>query len=202
MIWYEEEVRKLEANVQSLVRNQQLPAEGPVVFYGSSSMRLWTTLATDFPQTTPLNLGFGGSTLAACAWFCERLLIPAAPKSIAFYAGDNDLGDGRHPEEVYLFFCAFAEKVRRLLPGVPLAYMTIKVSPSRWNLAKDIIQANKMITQEINRYANWQVIDTTSPLLSPDGRPRRELFEADGLHLNSAGYKVWQRVLLENYAGF
>jgi lysophospholipase L1-like esterase len=202
MIWYEDEVRQLEANVQSLVRKQQLPAEGPVVFYGSSSIRLWTTLANDFPQIPTLNLGFGGSTLAACAWFFERLVVPARPKSIAFYAGDNDLGDGRHPEEVYLFFCALAEKMRRLLPGVPLAYMTIKVSPARWNLAKEIIQANKMIANEIKQYTDWQVIDTTTPLLGPDGRPRRELFESDGLHLSSAGYKVWQRVLTEKYANF
>ncbi|MEO6149861.1 MAG: hypothetical protein ABIP28_06855 [Mucilaginibacter sp.] len=25
------------------------------------------------------------------------------PERLIFYAGDNDLGDGRHPEEVFIF---------------------------------------------------------------------------------------------------
>ena len=111
MVWYEDEVRLLEARTRTID-----PTTDRVVFYGSSSIRLWTTLAKDFPQVNSLNLGFGGSTLAACAWFFDRLVVPADPKSIVFYAGDNDLGDGRHPEEVCLFFCALAEQMRSSYP--------------------------------------------------------------------------------------
>jgi lysophospholipase L1-like esterase len=35
----------------------------------------------------------------------------------------------------------------------------------------------------------------TTPLLDGNGRPRRELFEADGLHLNQQGYLVWKQAL-------
>ncbi|MFD2569787.1 GDSL-type esterase/lipase family protein [Spirosoma soli] len=195
MLWYEDEVRQLEANVRSLTLDSKHRGKPQVVFYGSSSVRLWTTLAQDFPETNLLNLGFGGSTLAACAWFFERLVVPVAPKSIVFYAGDNDLGDGRHPEEVFLFFCAFAEKARQLLPNTSLTYLSIKISPSRWNIAGPIRYANKLIADEIKQLPNWRMIDMTSPLLGVDGRPRRELFENDGLHLNKSGYKVWQQVL-------
>ena len=162
-----------------------------IVFYGSSSIRLWTTLAQDFPDLNTVNAGFGGSTLAACAWFFERLVVPVAPKSIVLYAGDNDLGDGRHPEEVYLFFCAFAEKMQSLLPDVPLYFLSVKISPARWGIANKIRLANKLIGGEIDPNPDWQYIDMTTPLLGPDGRPRPEFFESDGLHLNSAGYQVW-----------
>ncbi len=195
MLWYEDEVRQLEANVRSLTPDNKDREKLPVVFYGSSSIRLWTTLAQDFPEVNTLNLGFGGSTLAACAWFFERLVVPATPGSIIFYAGDNDLGDGRHPEEVFLFFYAFAEKARQYLPGVPLTFLTIKISPSRWNIADSIRHANRLITNEIKQLPDWQSIDMTSPLLGADGRPRREFFESDGLHLTKAGYRVWQQVL-------
>lgn len=198
MVWYEDEVHQLEANVRLLevVTNRLEPR--PVVFYGSSSIRLWTTLAQDFPKINTLNLGFGGSTLAACAWFFDRLVVPVAPKSLIFYAGDNDLGDGRHPEEVYLFYSAFIDKVRRHLPGVPMTFMSIKVSPARWHLAGQIRYANKLIGRDIGQSFNCQIIDTTTPLLGSDGRPRREFFEKDGLHLSPAGYRVWQTVLQQH----
>ena len=202
MTWYEDEVRQLETNTHSLPLVTDQPEPRPVVFYGSSSIRLWKTLSQDFPKQNTLNLGFGGSTLAACAWFFERLVVPVSPKSIVFYAGDNDLGDGRHPEEVYLFFCAFAEKVRHHLPGVPLTFMSIKISPARWNIAGQIRQANKLVANELNKSADGRIIDTTSPLLGADSRPRREFFESDGLHLSPAGYRVWRDVLQQHPAIF
>ncbi|WP_155296282.1 GDSL-type esterase/lipase family protein [Spirosoma rigui] len=175
---------------------------GPVVFYGSSSIRLWTTLATDFPNVDSLNLGFGGSTLAACAWFFERVILPASPKSVVFYAGDNDLGDGRHPEEVCLFFSVLAQKMQTYLPGVPLTFMSIKVSPARWDIAPKIRQTNELIAREISRLPGFQVIDVTTPLLDAAGRPRLEFFENDGLHLSPAGYRVWQQVLEQHPSVF
>ena len=208
MLWYEDDIYKLETKLNArtailngVTSNGTAPhrvAPDRVVFYGSSSIRLWKTLANDFPDVNLLNLGFGGSTLAACAWFFERLLVPAAPKSVVLYAGDNDLGDGRHPEEVYLFFCAFAKKMREQLPDVPLSFLSIKISPIRWDIAPKIRYANELITQEIGRFADYQIIDTTTPLLDVAGRPRRELFEDDGLHLSPAGYRVWQRVLQQH----
>jgi lysophospholipase L1-like esterase len=193
MFWYEEEVRLLEKRIQ-----KEIIEPDNVVFYGSSSIRLWTTLAQDFPEHKPVNLGFGGSTLAACAWFFDRLVMPAHPTSLIFYAGDNDLGDGRHPEEVYLFFCAFAEKMARQLPGVRLSFMAIKASPARWSLVDRIRFANEMIRKKIAELPFCTYIDVHTPMLDAAGRPRRELFEADGLHLSKAGYQVWKQVLLQH----
>ena len=205
MLWYENDIHQLEAKLNALtISSNKTAINGAVsnpdrtVFYGSSSIRLWTTLATDFPTVNSLNLGFGGSTLAACTWFFERILVAAAPKSVVFYAGDNDLGDGRHPEEVYLFFCTFAQKMCRQLPGVPLSFLSVKISPARWDIAPKIRHTNELIAQEIAQFPDYQVIDTTTPLLDTAGRPRRELFEADGLHLSPAGYRVWQEVLQQH----
>lgn len=188
MLWYEEEVRQLEAKLKT-----QPSLTDRVVFYGSSSIRLWTTLAQDFPTLHTLNLGFGGSTLAACAWFFERLVVPADPKTVVFYAGDNDLGDGRHPEEVGLFFYAFAEKIRQHLPTTQVLFLSIKISPARWGINDRIQLTNKLIFSQIKSLPTFQAIDMTTPLLGSDGRPRREFFEGDGLHLNPAGYEVWKQ---------
>jgi hypothetical protein len=53
--WYESEVRALERASEAVNGNR------PPVFYGSSSIRLWDTLADDFDPRV-LNLGFGGAT--------------------------------------------------------------------------------------------------------------------------------------------
>ena len=33
-------------------------------------------------------------------------------------------------------------------------------------------------------------------MLGDDGRPRRELFVEDGLHMNAEGYRLWNEKLL------
>ncbi len=219
MTWYEDEIHQLENKVRALSAVHEsshsngvapnrdglgrstvvLDADThPVVFYGSSSIRLWTTLAADFPNVNLLNLGFGGSTLEACVWFFDRVLAPASPRSVVLYAGDNDLGDGRSAEDVHRFFCAFAQKINQELPGVPLSFLTVKISPARWNIAPKIRRTNELITQEIGKYPDFQIVDTTTPLLDPAGRPRRDLFENDGLHLSPAGYRVWEKVLQQH----
>ncbi|WP_128543818.1 SGNH/GDSL hydrolase family protein [Larkinella soli] len=190
MIWYEEEVKGLELKIR------ELPATAHrTVFYGSSSIRLWETLAHDFPDRHTLNLGFGGSTLAACSWFYERLVLPARPRTIVFYAGDNDLGDGRHAEEVYLFFCALMARVQQTLPDVPLTFMSIKPSPARWNIIDRIRFANFLIRQKIEATPGFRFIDVHTPMLDSHGRPRRDLFDTDGLHLSPRGYALWKQVL-------
>jgi len=40
------------------------PAPGTMLFIGSSSIRLWKTLADDFSKQRVLNRGFGGSQIA------------------------------------------------------------------------------------------------------------------------------------------
>lgn len=185
---YADEVKQLERKVRAQ------PGDS-VVFYGSSTIRMWTTLEQDFPNTQVLNVGFGGSTLAACAWYFERLIVPAQPRSVVLYAGDNDLGEGRQPQEVYLFFCALAEKIQRYLPGVPLSFISIKPSPARWNIVEEIRKTNLLIEREIFRLPNTEFIDLSAAMLTAEGKPRHELYQPDGLHLTPAGYAVWQKQL-------
>src|SRR5262249_28765451 len=98
MEYYEPEVSALAHRVAAQVHEDR-----PPVFYGSSSVRLWTTLAEDVDPRI-VNLGFGGSTLEACLYFFDRLVTPLRPRSLLLYAGDNDLGDGRTPDAIFSDF--------------------------------------------------------------------------------------------------
>jgi lysophospholipase L1-like esterase len=190
MEWYEEEVRALEARLR-----ESPPAAGLVVFYGSSSMRMWESLELDFPGLGLLNLAFGGSTLAACAHFFERLVLPVAPRSVVCYAGDNDLGDGRSPEEVVASFRSLLAQVDAHFPAIPFTMLAIKPSPARWHLADRIRYTNEAMRRELEGRAAMHFIDLFPAMLGSDGRPDRSLFLEDGLHVSPKGYLVWKRLL-------
>jgi len=145
MLWYENEVQRLEKEKTLLAYEPQ------TVFYGSSSFRLWETLYDDFAAYKPVNLGFGGSTLASCVWFFDRLVASYHPTSLIVYAGDNDLGDGRHPEEVFIFFQQLVSHTRRHFGDIPLAFISIKPSITRWNIMDSIRYTNKLIQDSISK---------------------------------------------------
>jgi lysophospholipase L1-like esterase len=152
----------------------------------------------DFEGFKPVNLGFGGSTLAACVWFFDKVVTPVRhPTTIILYAGDNDLGDGRCPEEVLLFFREFLVKLRQRYGNIPFYYISIKPSISRMEIIDKIIETNKLIEDEINnRTDNNYFISIFNKMLGKDGRPVASYFQDDGLHLSREGYIVWREIIL------
>jgi lysophospholipase L1-like esterase len=167
------------------------------VFYGSSSIRLWGTLAEDFDPRV-LNLGFGGSTLEACDYFFARLVPPLNPRSLLVYAGDNDLGDGCSVEQVLGQFRSLADKVATSLGGVPFGFVSVKPSPARYPIIDRIRRLNDAVRQEIESRPSGYYVDVFSAMLDQSGKPRAEFFLEDGLHLNRKGYRLWGQ-LLEPY---
>jgi lysophospholipase L1-like esterase len=190
MFWYEEEIMRLEKDGKETGYNAE------TIFYGSSSIRLWTSLYDDFKDLKPVNLGFGGSTLAACVWFFERVMVSYHPKRLVIYAGDNDLGDGRHPEEVFIFFQQLVVKTNKRFGDLPCYFVSLKPSISRWYMADQFKFTNNLIETEINSYNNnWQFIDVFKEMLDPAGHPKNEYYLDDGLHLSENGYKLWEKLI-------
>jgi lysophospholipase L1-like esterase len=190
MDWYEEEV------VELIKRRDNLPYEPQTIFYGSSTIRLWESLYNDFKNCLPVNLGFGGSTLAACVWFFERIVAPVkSVQNMFIYAGDNDLGDGRMPEEVLIFFEELITKMNHHFPNLSWYYISIKPSISRWNIDDKIKRANELIEAEIKTQNNITFIDIYDAMLDENGYPNAAYFEEDGLHLSKEGYEVWKEAL-------
>jgi lysophospholipase L1-like esterase len=142
-----------------------------------------------------LNRGFGGSHLADSAHYADRIVTPYRPRAVVVYAGDNDLAAGKTPEQVRDAYREFVTKVRAKLPTVPIIYIGIKPSPSRWKLADKAQVANRLITEAQRGDSAQRFVDVWGPMLGADGQPRAELFLADKLHMNEKGYKVWAEML-------
>jgi lysophospholipase L1-like esterase len=173
----------------------QFPASDGVVFVGSSTIRMWRGLAQDFSPLPLLNRGFGGSTLADCNALAHELVIQYKPRQVILYAGDNDLAEGRSPADVLASFASFVQRVRAELPGSRIDFISIKPSPSRLSLMPRIREANALIQAHAQTLADVRYIDVFSPMLDAQGQPRPELFLGDRLHLNAAGYQLWQSVV-------
>ncbi|RPE81444.1 SGNH/GDSL hydrolase family protein [Vulcaniibacterium tengchongense] len=177
------------------------PAPGGVLFVGSSSIRMWPSLATDFPGVAALNRGFGGSRVRDATYYAERIVAPYRPRAIVFYAGDNDLAEGRTPRQVRDDFAAFVAKTRRLAPRARIAFVSIKPSPSRAALMPAMRQANALVRAWAERQADVDYLDVFTPMLDAQGQPRRELFLGDELHMNESGYAIWSAVVRAWLAG-
>lgn len=174
---------------------QRAPAPGGVLFVGSSSIRLWNDLETQFGDTPVLKRGFGGSRMLDVAAHVDRLVLPYKPRLIVVYAGDNDLAEGRTPTEVLASFTQFVQQVHSALPDTRIAYLSIKPSPRRAALMPQALAANAMIEAYSASVPGLDYIDIYSRMLDADGQPRADLFASDALHLNPAGYAVWKSAI-------
>lgn len=183
---WEPEIRRFEQADSVAAQGQ-----GAVVFTGSSSIRMWETLSADFSGMTVINRGFGGSEIGDATHFAERVVLKYRPKTVVLYAGDNDLNNGRTPAEVAGAFEAFVARIRRDLPRARIVYIAIKPSPSRWALVERIRAANATIRAFCATRRDVAFVDVFTPMLTPAGRPRPELFLPDSLHMTRAGYELW-----------
>jgi len=171
------------------------PEPGGVLFVGSSSIRLWDSLESDFAGARVIKRGFGGSRLYDCVRLLDRLVIQYRPRIVMLYAGDNDLAEGSTPEEVLERVKAFTEGVHRRLPETRVWFISIKPSPARRAFIDRARAANKLVEDYAATHPALDYIDVFTPMLAADGSPRRELFRTDALHLNDAGYALWRSII-------
>ncbi|MGX7685745.1 GDSL-type esterase/lipase family protein [Flectobacillus roseus] len=199
MFWYEEEVKRLEKLQKTLEYQPQ------TAFYGSSTFTLWQSLYQDFAPFQPVNLGFGGSTLAACTWYFDRVFkYQKSLDNIIVYAGDNDLSNNRHPEEIYIFLFQLFEKVKERYGDIHCSYVSIKPSPIRWYLNDQVKYTNMIIKNEIEARQNpyWHFVNIYDNYLGYDNRPNPQYYENDGLHFNTQGHNILKEILLKHLSQF
>ncbi|WP_369349121.1 SGNH/GDSL hydrolase family protein [Stenotrophomonas sp. JAG2] len=171
------------------------PPRGGIEFIGSSSIRMWESLAADFPGQPVFNRGFGGSEVRDSTWYADRIVIPYAPCKVFFYAGDNDLNSGRSPAQVRDDVVAFVNRVHRDLPKTTVEIISIKPSPSRAQLLPAVVEANGLIRKALATLPNTGYTDVYTPMLGADGQPRAALFREDMLHMTPEGYAIWRAAL-------
>ena len=187
-----------EPDVRILERRHVGKKNDATVFYGSSSFRLWRGMAKNFSEYNVSNLGFGGARIAYCLHYFERLVKPSNPRSLVFYAGDNDIGDGCLPKQVLNFFVDFYYRFREFYPQTKFTFVSIKPSPVRLHFLKRIEASNDLVRQFLSREPKTFYLNVYDYMLNENGDIRQELFTEDGLHMNRKGYALWKELFLAN----
>jgi len=171
-------------------------ATGAFLFTGSSSIRLWKTHEA-FPDIVVLNRGFGGSHISDVLFYFDRIIPKYQPSVIVFYAGDNDIADGKPVDQVFKDFSDLLSRVRVLSETIDFIYLPIKPSGLRWALWEKMNAFNIKIRDTFSRDSNFIYMDTATPMLNPSTKqPDPELYMSDHLHLNEKGYQIWTEISL------
>ena len=170
-------------------RTNPPPAQG-VLFIGSSNIRMWSTLASDFAGYPVIQRGFGGCFLADVAHFADRIAIPYRPRLIVVSAGGNDLHAGAPPSAVLAAFTQFVGVVRAALPETRIAYLSISPCRARWSETAAMQEANALVRAYTAEGPNLDYINTFDAMLGADGQPIEAYFLPDRLHHNVTGNAV------------
>ena len=168
-----------------------------VVFFGSSSIRLWNGLEEMMAPLSVVNRGYGGATVRDILVNYDKLMAHYSPKAFVVFC-DNDICGN----EVDLTVSGVLDHYRLLFnrldqdyPGVPVFFLSWKYS----GLRAFMRDTQKLVNDVMADYAssNNQVtfVDVNATLLQPDGDINQSLFESDNLHINRDGYLLWTSVL-------
>jgi lysophospholipase L1-like esterase len=170
------------------------PPKNEILFIGSSSFTKWTDVQDYFPGYTIINRGFGGSTLLDQIRYANDIIFPYQPKQIIIYCGENDLAssDTVNAAMVVDRFKQLFQMIRNKT-GAPIAYISMKPSPSRRHLFPKMREGNQLIKDFLATQKNAVFIDVRQKMLNTVGEPFHEIFLDDSLHMNAKGYAIWQK---------
>jgi len=189
---FEREIITLKKRIDQKTNKEDL-----VVFYGSSTIRLWSQLETDLPEYNTLNLGFGGAFIHSLTHYFDTLFEDLRPKVIFLYLGGNDLTLGFSADKIISEISSFIAMIHEKFPETVIYNISIKPSFERKKDLMVIEDINSGVTQLANTLPHFNQLGLYEHLIGQDNQIIKEVFLQDGLHLNALGYKLLKKLALE-----
>jgi lysophospholipase L1-like esterase len=186
---WEADIRKFEEED----KKSPPPQEG-IVFVGSSSIRLWKVKEA-FPDLPCVNRGFGGSEMADAAKYADRIVTPHKPKVVVVFSGGNDINGGKTPEQVADAAKDLVKKIHASLPKTKVYFISLFPNVKRAAQDEKCKEVNRLVQAFTKTDERLGYVDTRSKMENSEGKARPELLREDGLHMNDAGYKIWNEMV-------
>ena len=165
-----------------------------IVFTGSSSIRTWENLNQLFPKHQIVNTGFGASQATDLLAYANELILTFNPYQVFIYEGDNDLAVNKRPKEIINTTLEIIKRIRDKNSSVKIVLIAAKPSIVRWSLKRKYKKLNRKFKRLCRKDNMLQFADIWKPML--EGRKlKQDIFENDGLHMNSKGYQIWYTVI-------
>ncbi len=174
-------------------------SEDALLFTGSSSIRLWSTIKEDMAPYEVIQRGYGGAKLDDYLYYSKRIIYPHLVKAIVIFIANDISGaeNDKSPEEVLQLFLNLVDTIREKFLVIPIFWIEITPTNSRWNVWIEISKANQLIKNKCEELDNVYFIETSFAFIGEEGKPKSELFVEDQLHLNSEGYRIWAEIIKE-----
>lgn len=185
-------------DVQAIKRFDKIykPEKNPIVFVGSSSIRLWRNSEKIFSKYNVLNRGIGGAVINDIMYYANELIFDYQPRQVVIYVGENDLKHNSvSADTIFENIKKLFALIRQKLPEASIVYISIKPSPARAFAFDKLIKANSLIEAYISKEDKISYVNVCKKMLTSDGKYRPELFVKDHLHMNSKGYKIWKKAI-------
>ena len=201
----EDEIKKLE-----FLDKKETYSNQAVLFIGSSSIRLWKSIEEDLDTYEPIKRGYGGAHYYDIIHFTNRLVSPHKVKAIAIFVANDITGKENginnqtvnrdlSPKEVLRLVKFVTKEIRKSHEKVPIFFIETTPTSKRWKVWDKISKANDLIENYTSKSENLYYINTRSFYIGSDGMPNDSLFVKDKLHLNREGYKLWGKIIKENF---
>ena len=192
VLGWEKDIREFEKRDSS-----EIYSSNAVLFTGSSSIRLWSTISKDMAPYEVIHRGYGGAKFNDFAYYAKRIIYPHKFKAMVLFIANDITGSDKDktPQQV-VELCRYVVKiVHQKYPSAPVFWIEITPTPSRWKVWPKAKEVNRRIKEMSQKTLNFYVIETTSSYLNENGEPRKELFRDDQLHLNKDGYAIWTEII-------
>ncbi|MDI1319113.1 MAG: DUF2264 domain-containing protein, partial [bacterium] len=176
----------------------QPPAQGGILFVGSSIFRQWTNVTEQMAPLPVSNRAFGGSRTQDQLDRFAQVVLPCMPKVIVYYCGSNDLKAGdsaEDPAAIFARFRQFSERVRAALPGTRLIFVSSTRSPDRVARWAQVDHYNALARAYCMATPGHAFIDINPALVDAAGQPRFELYKEDKLHFHPPAYVEFTKLI-------
>ena len=198
---YATDAAKWDKEVAKLAEtNSTDGGEDFILCLGSSSFRLWDTIAEDMAPYKIVRRAYGGAKYCDLAIHSPQLINGLRFHAAMIFIGNDITGNAKDktPEEVARLAKIVMDTVRTQRPDAPVFLIAVTPSPSRFQHWPKITLANQSLEKLAAIEMNTVYVATQNKYLNPQGEPRPELFVKDRLHQNKDGYAIWSSVFKDS----
>lgn len=192
-------VTRWEADVAALEARDATEPDPPgaILLLGSSSIRLWDTSAEDLAPWAVVRRGYGGARYRDLAHFVARLVAAHECRAIVvFVANDITPQEPATIAEVMQDVRVVHDRIRQRHPEVPLLFVAVTPTPSRWAAWPEISRLNDALAEFATAAPATSFVATADRFLDEgSGLPIASFFREDRLHLSREGYRAWGELI-------
>lgn len=175
-----------------------------VLFLGSSSINVWSTIYDDMAPMKIIRRSYGGSAIRDMIYNYDIIARDFNPKAIVLYC-ENDITGGKEDItalEIIDLFRVFISKLQTEYEGIPIFLIGIKPSPARGHLLPLQTRVNQLFQDFVSTTDGVEYIDLPTLMMQdPKGSKldpnniRQDIWTKDRLHMNAKGYEIWTKTL-------